>query len=339
MKMYDVVRKNQKKEPPKKRNVDVAEFAGKAKTSRAVGRQRDVFPFEREREPVEALPFRQKALRLGIFFGIGSFIVGVYLLGVQFVHASVIVRERQVPFNLEKTSFDVPNEAVSGGAGHLSFQVAAVPAQVTMKIYSQPEDSTDAVAATLETKLRNKLQQQTVAMIDEANDANARRSDAVLISYPGLQRIIIDSAGVQSTPVVGSTVETEVSLKGVMVSYLFPKALFEQKIASYAASDKSVPVTIPNIADLSVESPDLPDTTADAAPERITLAVSGQGTLVSTVPVVRIRQALLGASRSDVPALLRAIPGVESAQFMLYPFWSPYFPASMNAITVSVAAI
>jgi hypothetical protein len=62
------------------------------------------------------------------------FIVILYLIGIVFVHATVTITERQIPFSLDDAQIDLAN-AATADPGRLSFQTMVVTDSVTRQVF------------------------------------------------------------------------------------------------------------------------------------------------------------------------------------------------------------
>jgi len=177
--------------------------------------------------------------------------------------------------------------------------------------------------ATLQADLTEKLSRETSGQIPDN-----------LITFPSLQFLTINSS---DTVLSGSNIQFPATLEGTMVSYLLPRDLFEQAIASKAITDQIYPnVSIPDFGGLQIEPvSDIPTDPSDT-PASITISVSGQGTIITQVSADAIQRALIGISAGSFNSALSGIPEIDTAQFTLYPFWAPYFPYKASRINVQI---
>lgn len=446
MKLYDVISKEQKEQRSQKKPLSAAK-------ERAVQPPEERRPTYDIDEPIKKTThvvhdWKYRTVRLLIVAGILGVVTALYVVGLQLVRAHVSITQRRIPFDLQATTIDIPNESVVGGS-KLAFQVLTVPATVSMKVYATelaqttskaqgtvtivneysttaqaiPAGTTltaktkkkyttnravvvpgfttvnkkkvagtvsvpvTAVAAgtdsavtsttftvagfettktktlyarsagaitgggqstkhtlsdtdramytdTLRRKLENKLAQQTSAVIAEANSANEDHPEKKLITYPSLQTITIDPAGMV---LQGDSLSFEASVKGVMVSYLLPEQFLEQKIASYVLSDKTITsVSIPGITAMKIDPIGVLPVDPARLPGQIALAVSGQETIITTVSEQQIKDLLVGSSRKGFDEKIRSIPNIQSARFELYPFWASFFPTKTTSIGVTI---
>ncbi len=155
-----------------------------------------------------------------------------------------------------------------------------------------------------------------------------------LVTFSPLQFTSVDST---SLVLQGETIQFPATLKGTMVSYLIPRELLERAIASKAISDHAYPhVTIPDLGAIKIASVSPLPTNPANIPESITIAVSGQGTIITKVSPSAIQQAVLSIKRKAFTQALSRFPEVDTAEYSLYPFWAPYFPYKPSRITVKV---
>jgi hypothetical protein len=176
---------------------------------------------------------------------------------------------------------------------------------------------------TLQAALQEKLARQTRSQIPDD-----------LVTFPDLQFTSIDTS---SLVLEGDAIQFPATLEGTMVSYLIPRDLLERAIASKAISDHAYPhVTIPDLGSVKIASVSALPTNPANVPESITIAVSGQGTIITKVPVSTVQQAVLSIKRKAFTSALSGIPEIDTAEYSLYPFWAPYFPYKSDRITIKV---
>jgi hypothetical protein len=72
--------------------------------------------------------------KLVVIGGSLAFIVLLYLIGILFVHATVIITERQIPFSLQDVDLDLANNTTAD-PGRLSFQTMVVTDSVTREVF------------------------------------------------------------------------------------------------------------------------------------------------------------------------------------------------------------
>lgn len=93
-----------------------------------------------EERPLEEKVFIKKRKKFSIkLIGTLSLIIGLvvilYLLGMRFVYAKIVVSERHIPFSFDKIKIELEEEKVAD-AGRLSFQVMSVDSSVTKQVYA-----------------------------------------------------------------------------------------------------------------------------------------------------------------------------------------------------------
>lgn len=183
------------------------------------------------------------------------------------------------------------------------------------------EEEKEEAIQTLQAQLIERLKRETRAQIP-----------ADLVTFPELQFPIIDT---DSFVFKGGSVSFPASMSGSMVSYLIPREMLEQAIAAEALSDRSyAKVSVPDLGDLSFDLASLVPTNPTIAPESITVAVSGSGTIIPNVPIDKVKEQLLGKPRRTFETSLNNLPEIETARFRLAPFWSPRFPSKWSKIDV-----
>lgn len=177
--------------------------------------------------------------------------------------------------------------------------------------------------ATLQGALREKLARATRAQIPDN-----------LVTFPDLQFTSLDANSINIT---GSTIQFSATMQGSMISYLIPRDLLEQAIASKAISDHLYPdVSIPALGNIHVEPVSAIPSSPKTTPASITVAVSGQGVIITRVSPDKVLQAVTGISRGAFSGIFATIPEVDSARYSLYPFWAPYFPYKPSRINVVI---
>lgn len=154
------------------------------------------------------------------------------------------------------------------------------------------------------------------------------------ITFPNLQVIDIDK---NSLVLKGSTISFPASIEGKMVSYLIARDDLERALASKLISEQTYPdVVIPTIEKLTVEPLSSLSTNIDKIPETITIAISGEGTIVTKVSPEKVRQVVLGIPRKAFEIAMQSISEIEEARYVFYPFWAPLFPSIQDRITVII---
>lgn len=77
-------------------------------------------------------------------------------------------------------------------------------------------------------------------------------------------------------------------------------------------------------------------TNIEKIPDTITIAISGEGTIVTKVSPEKVRQAVLGIPRKAFELAMQSIAEIEEARYVFYPFWAPFFPSIQDRITVII---
>ncbi|HRH25218.1 MAG TPA: hypothetical protein PLQ20_02680 [Candidatus Paceibacterota bacterium] len=175
------------------------------------------------------------------------------------------------------------------------------------------EAEREGVVESLKTQLSERLRRETRAQVPSG-----------FITYPDLQFISIDP---DSLSLSGEGVKFSAKIKGTMVSYLIPQSLLENAIAKEVLSNSSYrEVAIPNISDLDVSPESAIPANSGTPPNSISIKISGSGNIITKAPKELIKQALIGISRNKFDSLIANFQEIESAEFKLTPFWSPFFP-------------
>lgn len=192
--------------------------------------------------------------------------------------------------------------------------------EIGMK-HSISEAEKPQILDTLKTQLIERLRRETRTQIPEQ-----------LITYPDLQFVSIDT---DTLKLEGDSIKFPAQINGTMVSYLIPRALFESAIAKVALSEQSyTSVSIPNLSGLSITATGGIPVDPAVIPDTISIEISGEGTIITKVPVETVRELFLGAKRSTFDQKISTISEISSAKFSLFPFWAPLFPKQEKYIKV-----
>ncbi len=204
-------------------------------------------------------------------------------------------------------SFYARSTAITGGEAGVS--------------HTLTDSEREEAVATLQSQLIERLKRETRTQIP-----------ADLVTFPELQFPILDT---DSFVFKGGTVSFPASMSGTMVSYLIPRSMLEQAIATKAISERSYPnVSVPDIGDLQFDLRSAIPTDPSVVPDSITLTVSGSGTVIPKVPTDKVKEQLLAKPRRTFELALQDIPEIDTARFRLSPFWSPKFPSKWGKIDV-----
>ncbi len=179
------------------------------------------------------------------------------------------------------------------------------------------------VMATLTAQLTERLKRETRTQIPDN-----------LITFPNLQFVSINT---EQLKLEGPEIRFPATISGTMVSYLISRELLESAIATKAVSGTTLPrVSIPTLANLSVDPASPIPTTPDRVPESIAIRISGSGTLIPKASVTEVVDALIGLPRTKFASALANIPEIDTARYSFTPFWAPFFPTKEARITVIV---
>ncbi len=72
--------------------------------------------------------------KIGVIALVLIFFALLYVIGMKFAHAKVVVKERTIPFSLDGAEFELVHEGKEG-EGRLSFQTMVVSAEVSRQVY------------------------------------------------------------------------------------------------------------------------------------------------------------------------------------------------------------
>jgi hypothetical protein len=226
-------------------------------------------------------------------------------------------------YNSAGTTFTVSGYSGANAKTFYATSAGAITGGQNGAMHTLSDTDKQQTLATLQAALAEKLLRETRAQIPDT-----------LVTFPTLQFTSIDDT---ASVMQGSTIQFPVTLKGTMVSYLLPRDGLQQAIASKAISDHLYPhVSIPDLGAVHIDPISPLPADASNIPQSITLSVSGQGTIITKVPIATVRQAVLGISRRAFTAALSDIPEIDTARYTLSPFWAPYFPYKPDRITIKV---
>ncbi len=138
-----------------------------------------------EKTYIEESP-RSRWKKIFIVGGALAFIVLLYLGGMIFVHAKVIVTQRQIPFSLLDTEVDVQNQNIAD-PGRLSFQTMVVTDSVTRQVFGSAM-TTSTTKATGQAVIFNQYstKSQTVRSGTTLTGANGEKYvTTATVSVPG----------------------------------------------------------------------------------------------------------------------------------------------------------
>jgi hypothetical protein len=228
----------------------------------------------------------------------------------------------------ESYNIDAANFTVSGWTGARAKQLYARSAgpltggEAGVR-HTLSASERETVVATLQAQLVERLKRESRAQIPPDH-----------VTFADLQVATIDPT---SLKISGEGIKFPAELSGTMVSYLIPRDLLEQSIANKAISgDDFTDVTIPALGDITVKPVSALPTDPDRIPDMITIHLSGEGTVITKVPLETLRESLVGIERNIFAQKVSDIPEIDTARFMLYPFWAPLFPTDRTKIDIII---
>ncbi len=233
----------------------------------------------------------------------------------------VVAEETGPAYNTNGTSF-----SVSGFGSSKTFyaqSAGVISGGESGMMHGVSNADRPEVMATLTAQLTERLKRETRTQIPEN-----------LITYPNLQFVSINT---DLLKLEGPEVKFPATISGTMVSYLISRELLESAIATKAVSGATLPrVSVPTLANLSVDPISAIPTSPTRVPESITIRVSGSGTLIPKASISEVTDVLVGLPRTKFVSALAAIPEIDTARYSLLPFWSPFFPTKESRIKVEV---
>ncbi|MDB5188455.1 MAG: hypothetical protein JWM92_53 [Candidatus Nomurabacteria bacterium] len=238
-------------------------------------------------------------------------------------HVAIAAADVGPTYNSNGTSFIIAGWGGANAKLFFATSAGAITGGQNGAMHTLSDADKQQATATLQAALREKLSRETRAQIPDN-----------LITFPDMQFTNLDA---NSLNLIGPTIQFAATLKGTMVSYLIPRDLLEQAIASKAISDHLYPdVSIPSLGNVQVTPVSVIPTDPKNTPPTITVAVSGQGVIITKVAPTTIQQDVLGMPRGSFTQVFSAIPEVDTASYRLMPFWAPYFPYKASRISVVI---
>ena len=122
--------------------------------------------------------------------------------------------------------------------------------------------------------------------------------------------------------------------RAVGAAYIFKRDDIAKAIGSAALQNgNALPFVIPNLESLAFELKDVP-TGNPAEVKNLRFTLKGSPTIVWSFDVEKLKSALLGKPKTELPAILAAFPTIEKADLILRPFWIHRFPKNPSKISV-----
>ncbi len=119
--------------------------------------------------------------------------------------------------------------------------------------------------------------------------------------------------------------------------YVFKKDAISKAIAMALIPDfNNLPIEIPNLSSLLFEFTEVPTGNAQQV-KAIRFTLKGTPHIVWQYDAKKLKGALAGKQRSELPAILTAFPTLERAELVLRPFWSRSFPSNPQKIILEQA--
>lgn len=114
------------------------------------------------------------------------FLVLLYIVGMKFAHAKVVVTERRIPFVLENAEFELMHEG-DASEGRLSFQTMVVSTEATRQVYgSKVEQSTSLAKGKVVFFNEYSTKSQTVKAKTTLTAANGKKYQTTqAVTVPG----------------------------------------------------------------------------------------------------------------------------------------------------------
>lgn len=124
-------------------------------------------------------------------------------------------------------------------------------------------------------------------------------------------------------------------VKGVMYGILFNEDEISRKIASVAVSQyDGADISIPELNAFTVDLKNK-DTITDTT-TTVSIAISGKGRVLWTVPQDQIITKLTGSKKRDISMNLSSFGSVKKASVSVMPFWSIHLPAKPASIHIKI---
>lgn len=182
MKLYDVIRKDEKEKGILDLKPEVVDMSDSSDRNKIIATKRSP---KRIREEKRSSWKRMAIIATGIIF-----VIAIYIIGNLFVHATVVVNQKQLPFSLQNERLDLENSALAD-PGRLSFQAMIVTDSVSRQVFASAM-TTSTTKASGEAVIFNQYSKgsQTVRSGTVLTGANGKRYiTQASISVPGYTTI------------------------------------------------------------------------------------------------------------------------------------------------------
>lgn len=223
MKLYDVIRKE---------NLDEG---------------KELPPIPEEAPARMRIVYHSKEIRWKKIFVLGGaifFMALLYILGMKFAHAKVIVTERRIPFVLENAEFELAHEG-DASTGRLTFQTMGVSSEATRQVYgSKFEQSTSVARGKVVFFNEYSTKSQTVkakTTITASNGKKYQTTQAVTVPGYTLKGKIKTPGTSVATPIVATAVGPTYNTTGSTFSVAgWSKSLYAQSSGAVTGGEDGV---------------------------------------------------------------------------------------------------
>ena len=224
MKLYDVIKKEQQKE----------------------GREFPPLPEETARTSVSR-PRRHHTVRwkkMAVLGGAALFLVLLYIVGMTFVHAKVVITERRIPFVLENAEFELAHEG-DASIGRLAFQTMVVETEASRQVYgSKVEQSTSLARGKVVFFNEYSTKSQTVKAKTTLTATNGKKYQTTqAVTIPGFTtKNKVKTAGTSAaTPIVAVAVGPTYNTTGTSFAVAgWGKSLYAQSAGAVTGGEDGV---------------------------------------------------------------------------------------------------
>ncbi len=238
------------------------------------------------------------------------------------IEAVVYAAEPGEEYNKDLTDFTIP-----GFKGSLKYDKLYARSKTPItggfvgSRSSISQDEKDRVATELGSDLSDRLKAE----------ANLQKTDAFIILSQS-SKVTIGAPVI--TPAADNPLQAELSITGTYSAILVNKDELAQRLASRLLSGyQGEPISIKNIEDLSFAVV-IPEGQDIQVVDNIMLTVSGMPLFVFKVAEEQLKQQLIGIDRKEVHDVLANYPSIDSARFIIKPFWRMKAPADTASLKI-----
>ncbi len=177
----------------------------------------------------------------------------------------------------------------------------------------------DTALAAVRGRLEDKARAAVSAL---SNDTTIVFPDTAVITYQELPNTAEAGGGVR------------IHEKAIITTPVFPTSMLAKTVArSVSADAEYAAVTLVPGTGFAAR---LDSASSTIGVDPITLALTGNATIVWIVDTDALKAALVGRDQDAFQGIVNQFPGVQEASARIEPFWKHVFPADPSAITITI---